>query len=752
MDKAEYQEKLKEIRELADEGKNEQAADIITQINWKRVKSASTLCQVGSILGKVGRYEEGKELLLMAYDRSPIGRTIVYQLAELTFEHGDYEEAEDYYNEFIEIAPRDSKRYELLYKLQKVKGASLDDLIKILEELKDRDFSEEWSYELAQMYHKAGKGDKCVALCDDIILWFGEGSYVEKAMELKMLYRPLTDSQTRQYEELKMKKEGFTRVGPEDILESGEILHNDVTIPTIETNVNRFNTINLQAEIAKGMQQIMEATEKDTVTSTMENIRKIVGESQIPMLEEPVEKEERYENIETDEEIDGSLSLNFKEILAEDTDGQMSLVVPENPMIEKQITGQMSIEEVLVEWEKTKHAAETAMEDAKRRKLESARARAIAETEDIMDKLADVIPVVEEVKSEPAVDEIVQEDPEIEIKETFLAAEEVTAPQEELDSGLSDTITKESETEMQSILEEIGKGIAEDDSELEGEDGEGFPTEEDLVSQAAEALQEEDGMDDGPIEFLTKEQKDIFSYFIPVSGMEKQICAVLQGVKSRQNDHTSWSGNIIVEGGERCGKTVLATDLIKVLQQITSRNTAKVGRISADSLNKKDVTSVMEKIKGGYLIIEKAGNMTVETAQSVSDHMEGNTEELLVILEDTKKGISSLLTKAPTLMHKFTEKIKIPIFTNDELVSFGKIYAKELEYGIDEMAVLALYKRIGNITKVDDATTLTEVKEIVDDAIAHAEKKHLSKTFNIIFSRRYDDDNHVILREKDFEA
>ncbi len=847
MDRVEYQDKMQKIRELAEQHQYAEAADEIAEINWKRVRSAATLCFVGSVMGKAGRFEEGKELLLMAYDRSPEGRTVIYALAELAMDEGKFEEAEDYYRDYIEVAPRNSKRYELRYRLDKNKGASAEELIGVLEQLKARDFEPKWAYELAQLYHKSGRTEECVALCDEIVLWFGDSEYVEKALELKLLYTPLTSSQKKLYEEIKMRQQGFVRVGPADVHASGEILHNDVTIPTIRTDFDRYNTMNLQEEIAKSMQQIMDATEKEEVTAAMDNIHRMVEDSRIPMLQEIEQPADLYDNIASDEEIDRGMTSDFAEYLAEENGGQLSFSVDEDAMVEKQITGQMSIPDILADWEKTQHAVENIMEEAKQKRLENAKARALAETGNIMDKLAEVEAIVAEMdalSSGHAIGSVAQD--VAQIVENSQKAREFETPERPIAHTMELPLTQTAELDVPTWINDTGNlppmseqmpveatedaseeaseeafenafetgmedgfpaeevigedpersaeisdevlmhatiSMQEDESELQGEDEPEMlfesedVNEETLVEDAvakivkderedaiadavAEGLLREIGespekaapkkdkpnkWDTLSLEFLTPEEKEIFSYFVPVSGMEKQICAVLQGVRSREKDGTSNSGNVLIEGGIRTGKTVLATNFIKVLQP-KDHNHRKVGRVSGDTLNNKNIKNIVERIRGGYLIIEHASKMSPETMDELAVAMSGPTDDLVVFMEDTRKGMGQVLDASPALAEKFTEEIRIPIFTNDELVSFGKSYADELGYAMEEMAVLALYKKIGNIRRHNEGTTLTEVKEFIDSAIKNAEKPRLSN----IFSHKLDDQDRVILREKDF--
>ena len=393
MDKYEYKLKLDEIKNLMAKKQYTEAAEIADSINWRKVRNVNALMKAGDIYAQIGRYDEAKEILLMAYDRSPIGRMIIYKLAEIAIKTKEFDEAQEYYDEFVEIAPHDNLKYILRYEMNKAKGAGLDVLIQILEELKEQEYTEKWAFELAYLYHQAGRSEECINACDELILWFGDGPYVEKALDLKMLYQPLNRAQEDKYRQFKQRKDGIVEVRPEDYLESGEIIKEPVQIKPVTTNAEKFNTVNLQEELARSMQQIMNATEKEEVADTMQGIKKIVEE--IPYLQLPQDEEaqkERFADIPTDEEIDGSLKINFQEMLGEDYDGQMRMVVPEKSALEAQITGQMSIQDILEEWEKTKRAAEKALQEAEQQKLESAKAKALAEAGDIMERLADVIP------------------------------------------------------------------------------------------------------------------------------------------------------------------------------------------------------------------------------------------------------------------------------------------------------------------------------------------------------------------------
>lgn len=888
MDKYEYNLKLDQIKALSAEEGYMSAAEIADSINWNKIKNVNTLVKIGEIYEKAERYQDARDILLMAYDRSPIGRMIIYRLAEVAIKMGDYDAATEYYDEFVEIAPHDDMKYVLRYAIKKGQGASFDELITILEEYKDEEYTEEWAYELAYLYHKAGKADKCIDACDELILWFGDGPYVERALELKMLYQPLTKAQEEKYRRFKAEKEKpakikdeaeVTEIGAMEMVKGGEIVHDDVTIPQITVNQEKFNTVNLQQEIAKGMQQIMEAKGKNEVADTMDTIKKIVED--IPYLklekeqEEYVQQPEETEHIATDEEIDGSLKLNFKELLGEDADGQMSMVMSEKTQLEHQITGQMSIQDVLEEWEKTRHAAEIALKEAEQQKLESAKARALQEAGDIMERLNDVIPKLDagvtpkelleeeylkvpvdiieqkaalkepeeeqkpdmqELYADETVDEVQepQEAPEDTIDEAQESQEapkeaidEVQEPQEAPEEAIEEAIeeVQESREVPEEAADEAREPVGEPEDIIMAEESEkdeilmqpttmmpeitddmlnvDDDTSDDETSQEKENVSEKrdfdhvtsfieqeiakmtaknpglekkldmaktrkmpdislpedlDSEEDDSklketkhIKELTSEQKAIFSYFIPVKGMEDQICkaynAVLDHFNRKENAST---GNLIIQGEQGCGKTMLATSFIKVLQKDGEQLTGKMGKIDAAALNKKDVQQVVRKITGGCLIIERAGDIDRSIAAQLSFLMEHDITGTLYILEDTSKGIKKALSMDEGFASKFTEKISVPIFTNDELVLFAKSYSAELGYKIDEMAILALHNRISNIERIDQATTLTEVKDIIDEAIDREAHSGLKKAISILTARRYTDDDRIVLKEDHF--
>ena len=867
MDKYEYKLKLDQMKSLTAEGKYEEAAEIADTINWRKIKNINALVKVGEIYEKVGRYDESKDVLLTAYDKSPIGRMIIYRLAEVAIKTKSFDEAKEYYQEFVEIAPHDNLKYVLKYEISKAQGADIGTLIGILEELKEQEYSEEWAYELAYLYHKAGMSEKCIDACDELILWFGDGPYVERALELKMLYQPLTKQQEDKYRTFRQRHDGVVEVRPEDQLESGEIVPEPVQIKDVKMSAERFNTQNLQEELQRSMQEIMNATEKEAVNDTMDNIKKLVED--IPYLQIPSEKEEVpqeeevYQHIETDEEIDNSLKSNFQEMLV-DEDGQMSLYMQGGRVAEPQVSGQMSIEDVLADWEKTKRAAEAALQEAEQRKLESAKARALQEAEELLGRLADVIPMLDSGLTpkdlldqkylskdgqpndnavsmvtnmnqflQQEIDRLSDENAQMDEQLAAVGASPVgdymanagvaaeDAAQNVVAAGVQELMTEEElpEIAMPEGLDDIDnqwedEDFEELDAEIPQENVVSFAeytqeqTRPEMLAEAADAADAGTSAEDveaailaetarqmakesvekeelpeielpGDLDFgkeetaeeilpaiaepeafevpdtiskLSKELREIFTYFVPITGMEEQLCQALTGASQHlAKGTTAGTGNMIIQGGSGSGKTVLATSMIKALQKETGKPNGKIGKIEASVLNQKDVAALLKKVAGGCLIIEKAGDLSRETALKLSLLLEQDTSGVLVIIEDTKHGIQKALSRDDGFAAKFSEKINIPIFTSDELVSFAKSYANELGYTIDEMGVLALYNSISNIEHADRETTLTEVKEIVDKAVAHSEKGGLKKAFSIITSRRYDEDDYIILREKDFD-
>lgn len=934
MDKYEYKLKLEQIQNLFAAGDYLTAAEMADTINWKKVRSSTTLCMVGEIYEKTGKYDACREVLLQAYDHSPIGRNIVCQLAEVAIKAKHVDEAEEYYNEFLEIAPKDNMRYVLAYEISCLKDQPLTDRIAILEELKEHEYTEKWAYELAVLYRQAELRDKCVETCDELILWFGDGEYVEKALDLKRLYQPLTPAQEDKYKQFREKK-GMVEISLPQSTERKNVIKEMVKTAECtseeasETTVtaSKFNTSKLQEELAKSMRQIMNATEKETVADTMENIKKIV--SDIPYLngEHEEEAEHAFDQEKINAQVDRSLKKDFHALMKEQEESEkeeqetpkqdiakeeVKADVAQSEIKEIKHTGektdaeevasaQASIEEVLEEWKKTKRAAEAAMAAADQKKLEMSKENALLEAGQIMDRLKTLIPILsatpgedlpvpedtvaaklasddtmkaaneeeaenesaaapEETENVEASDDIASEDEntaakaeatdsDVDVVMKSASAENSadqaeTSAVEEADSDLAKEMAQENseadDTADDTVSTDTSDSVVEEDiaaadilgvtrempdlsayqsrvsaetpdesAHTEAGDAETTDTEaasetvpvstedradedelhvvesapdeelEKMLVQAtqmfvenanvevpvgkAAAVSQDTGVlpeiklpDDLKEEQkayeLTEEQKELFSYFLPVPGMEDQIRQILLGAKSRLgNSVTSLTGNILIQGEEGSGKTVFATSLIKAIEKEVGNEDAKIGKISASSLNGKDFAALIPQIDGGYLIIDKAGELNRETALRMSQLMEQNTRGMVILLEDTRAGIRKAMQLDFGFAKKFTEKVDIPIFTIDELVEFGKSYAKEMECTIDQMGVLALYNRINNIQKLERATTLAEVKDIVDEAIENAEGGGIKKAFGSIFSKKYNENDYLILHEKDFE-
>lgn len=901
MDKNEFKTKYDEIKQLIKEGRKEEALDIVESTNWRKVPNVNALVKASEICEEAGRLDEARELLYIAHDRSPIGRMIIYHLAILCVKLGDLEEAKEFYDEFVEIAPHDSLKYIIKYQINKAKGADYTTLIGILEELKEHDFLEEWAYELAYLYHKTMQVDKCIDLCDEIILWFGDGPYVERALEMKMIYQPLDKMQEDKYRHFQQKRDGITEIRANEILQSGEIVHETMAIPQVELPAERFNTVNLQAEIKKNIDEIMRATEADAVSENMENIKTLVEE--IPYLQVNEQSEAiAEEQQQAKQELNESLKDTFNEYLAEEYDGQISLLVPETKEVEQQVDGQMTIQDVMEEWEKTRRAAEAALQEAEQQKLASAKNIALKEASQIMDRLEEVIPKLDAGASptdllkeeymakqdepeadkagqtqehaavfqiakvaidgadgvgleipvvDPASAHVIKGDAGVEIpsivksadldataeweppvleeentdvdykeaskivadvndmlqqeidrimanegqeeirqlEEGTLASEvaeevapdvedlpEITLP-EDLQDMIADTETDAPVMEIEEEVPEMTDDAAVEESD-EKEEIEALadqidettqetesPAEEDLPEIAEVVLEPEEMAelvdekvleraisDEMPELRLSEEEKEIFSYFMPINGMENTICQALTGARFRlENKKNSASGNIIIQGGVGSGKTMLASNLIKVLQIETDKLSGNVGKIDAEQLNKKDVAMVLSKVSGGCLIVEGAGRLSERTQETMRQLMSQDNCDVLILMEDQKNRMDKMLSHNHAFAAMFTEKITIPIFTIDELVNFGKVYALEEGYVVDEMAILAMYNRINLIQRVDHPTSLIEVRDIMESAIDKAEKGGIKAMFSRFGSKRYDEEGNLILREQDFE-
>lgn len=772
MDKYEYRLRLARIEELVDIKDYVTAAQIADRIDWRKVKSVKTLTMIADIYDALERPEDCYEILIMIYDRSPIARSVIYRLAVNALKRRDFEEAISFYKEFVEIAPHDPNKYILRYRIYRERGSSVTDQIMILQEYKSHEYDERWAYELACLYEEAGMISQCISECDELILWFSGGEYVIKALELKMKYQELTAAQENIYEhrfetheedlfyeqELPAETEAAAKAAepveepeqepeseateePESEPEPAEDMEKEaevqpeeeiLTIPVV--NTGKFSTINLQKELAKGLQFVLSEIERESAQEeeAEETEEAVPQEPVVPEEAVPEEKTEKPEETDSEErELQRELMkyvstehpLTMEEMLCVEEDGQFSLKIGEDDSRQKQITGQMSIEEILEAWEEKKRQIEAQIEKAGEQKT-----AILCETGEITHLLEDFIPrtpkeVREEVpEEEAAVEEVWTEEPQEEEFEDDLPAEidfEDDIPE----------IREETKAEEKKVTSDTAS----------------------MIDAIERALAFETVPTETLGRYLTDEEEKIFAYFTSVNGMKKQLVKLLGEDFCYAGRTDSLEGNLVITGHPGNGKTTLAIDIVKAFQKQRHVKGGKLAKVSADGLNKKEPEEVIRKLGGGAMIIERAGALNHETVVKLSAAMEEETGGLLVILEDSKAEVNRLLKSNAGFASKFNRSIDIPIFSNDELVAFGKSYAEEQEYYFDEMAVLALSANIGVRQTSDHVVNITEVKELVDDAIVHAERKSRG-LFVRLSKKRIDEYGNKLLLEEDFEC
>ena len=987
MDKSEYKLRAEEIKDLISRGEYAQAAEIADTIDWRRVKSVMMLCTISDLYKINRRYEDARDMLLLAYERRPGGRTICYSLCELSIKMEEYVQAIEYYKEFVQVAPKDPGRYILQYKLYEAQDVSLEERIAVLEELKKRDYREKWAYELAYLYHRVGLAARCVEECDELILWFGEGKYVIKAMELKMLHQPLTPEQQEKYDhrfdapgtqqysqnyaqdpgygqnETYDPNQGYVQDGSYDpnqgyaqggsydpnqgyaqdgsydpnqgyVQDGGyepnqgyvqeetyeqvtgdtrvyetvqpvqpqqapaQPAEDDFDIHVKTMDVGQYNTINLQAELAAGLREVLsedhaketsdsitrsivapmidpgdsdtesldypeiaDVSEDDLEPETeqMESSEVFFGEtgeigdlSQVPQVEteeilpeEPVvarrtdvvpelsevqktpEVQEIVKEPEAQKVQEASRTQEIHEVtasapaapvapvtpaapveppkeladvLAQESDGQISLVMPEAESIEKQITGQMNIEDILAEWERKKkenlekreeevrqHVLqqtgamftefEQAVRDGLLEKLEKEKAADTADTvaEDTTD--TDEVEELEEITEEPATEEPVEE-----LTEAAPAEEAEQEPVEELPE--EDTVEElaeepayepeaeefeepaEPEAEIYEQEEIVDEEQAEPEEAMDDEPVE-EPTAEAVESVDEETAREEIELtaeetpeageapeqperpaverDKAKVRALTREERELYAPFIQSRSAREQLVKAIDNISL-----AAYTGNVIITGEEGMDTLSLAKNMVREIQATDSNFSGKVAKISGHALNKKDTADTLSKLKNGALIICKASEMNDATANVLHKALQQESQGIVIILEDTKRDIDKFLEKHEKLRECFTARMDVEALSNNTLVAFGKQYAREMEYSIDELGELALHTRIEDMQTIDHVVTVVDVKQIVDEAIAHANKKTLKHFFDVLFAKRYDDEDMIILTEKDF--
>ncbi len=957
MDKYEYKVRLQEIKDLIAKGEYVEAASIADTIDWTRVKSVMMLCTISDLYKINRRLEDARDLLLLAYDRYPGGRSIVYSLCELFIKMGDVVQAVEYYKEFVQIAPKDTGRYILQYKLYEAQDVSIEERIEVLKELKSKEYIEKWAYELAYLYHRIGLATKCVEECDELILWFGEGRYVMKAMELKMLHEPLTPSQEEKYAEMKgeiVRQKAAEEAGevypetpeeekPEEEVDESptkEILTSDPDDIQVKVmNVGQYDTINMQKELAANMKELwdqktdkepeaegdtdlQETKRLDSLADALEDFtmaetkvietdavkealnqseeqgevffgetsemtpvsaeessaeiteetleqpmeapvqsgQSTVPEAAAPKAEEKQEEEPQEEEPQTvvlpareiEEHINAQpvmkpriaatidphkpLPEGMEKMLGMEYDGQISMVVPEAEQVEKQITGQISLEDVLAEWERVKKENEQKrMEEVQQHILQQTGAMftefEAATRDGLLEKLekGKTIPTdeVEELEEyyepaqedgenyeEPAEqDEFLDEsyddyeepventeeyteeseaidadteaeeepdaaDADIEVEEEPNAADADTEVEEEPDTAdaeaegeaaeeaVDDTAAEKAGTEEPDATDadievEEEPDTADADTEVEEEpdttDAAAEAVEDDVKDAETDAVvkgKKAPGQKKGkPVRKagkeqgrrLTAEEKELFGSYLQNKHTREQILNAIDKISL-----AAYTGNIILTGEEGMDTLTLAKKLMREVQQTDSNFSGKIAKISSESLNKKGIAPVFDRIVNGALIIQKASKLSDDSVKDMQKVMNQEHKGMIVILEDTRGGAHKLLKKHPELKELFNIEIHVEALDNDSLVSYGRKYAEEQEYGMDEMGVLALHTCIAERQTIDHIVTIEEVKDIIDDAIQHANRKTLGHFFDIIVAKRYDEEDRIILRENDF--
>lgn len=909
MDKYEYKIRADEIKELIAQGEYVQAAEIADTIDWRRVKSVMMLCTISDLYKINRRYEDARDMLLLAYERRPGGRTICYSLCELSIKMEEFLQAVEYYKEFVQIAPKDPGRYILQYKLYEAQEVSLEERIQVLEELKKRDYREKWAYELAYLYHRVGLGTRCVEECDELILWFGEGKYVIKAMELKMLHQPLSPEQQEkydsrfeaaaevgqvqeqaygagQYADMSQAYQAGQYADASQAYENGQYQADfsaggaaltaspeqdkDMDIHVKTVDVGQYNTINLQAELAAGLKEVLGEDrsqwaqsqemlhEKQAMESgyagksgeQIEGTEVFFGETEeIGELQEEFLPEEAYEapegelyaeevpefpeGIEAEEtaavkqpgaaalsdeiseaaaevpehemqdsevlmpeeeeapktvpDITGEIVMEqmrqeiaeadlrqvqqaeppkeLQGVLSQEADGQISLVMPEKEGVEKQITGQMNIEEILAEWERLKkeNAArrkeevrqhvlqqtgsmftefEAAVRDGLLEQLEREKESGGAEEKNLKDTAS------EKISPERSQTAQLEEEKTTEVSQIEALSDEVEEL-EEIEEFSEEEYPEEIQPELQAeeeYLEEIQPElqVEEEYTEERTQIQEEYP-EEPVPREVKEAEAPQVVQDKAKLRTLTREEKELYAPFIQSKAAREQLVKAIDGISM-----AAYTGNVIITGEEGMDTLTLAKNMIREVQMTDSNFSGRVAKISGETLNRRNVGETLTQLKNGALIIQKASGMDGQTAKSLHKALQQESMGMIVVLEDTKKAIHKFLEANSALAECFTARVDVEALSNDTLVAFGRQYARELEYSIDELGILALHTRIEDLQTIDHAVTVVEVKEIVDEAIRHANKKTLKHFFDILFAKRYDEEDMIILSEHDF--
>lgn len=724
MDKFEYQAKLEEINKLVVKQDYEEAARIADSIEWKRVRSVRTLCMVSEIYETVGRVEDSKAILYRAYRRSPNSRQILYRLTEACVQTQDFDDAVEYYTEYVNLSPHDNSKYVLKYEIYKGRGSSVEEQIEVLEEYKSKEYTEKWAYELAKLYDEAGMAEHCVAECDDLALWFHNGKYVVRALELKRKYVPLTPEQQTIYDnpseivDMETKEEVVEKAVPtldKEIMKEMPKSEKDVIADSIIMNTEReiaaavaehkeepqekeettekpalksFDTVGLQSELASSMREILAGLKPTPKVEELESVSALTAQ--------PGEAVSAAED-EKEEQIKGQMTIDDLLTTEAEQDVMTAATINITESLRKEI-GNKSVREYAASVKAPKMAEMPKMQEAP-----------VVEVE-LMKPAAEA---AEEVKEVPAEEPVKAADIPVET-----AAEKL--PEEEL--------LDEPEEEKEEIPEAVKE----------------------------EAVPQPNVPQVDPNEYvrngLDEKEKQMMGFWSIIRGMNEQIdAAVTHIMRSVLADKTSSSGNVLLVGDAGNGRTTLALGLAKVISRCKGQQTAKVAKIYAEDFNKKDIAATVSKIAGGVLIIEEAGDLDDNAIAQLSMAMDFKTDSLIVVLEDERRYLQDLLARNPQFSQKFTITLNVPTLTNDELVEFGRFYAMEKECSLDESAALALYDGIGAMQSPEQPVAILDVKEIVDKAIKNANKFGLKKMFSSISGKRYDDQDRVIIKGKNFK-
>ena len=883
MDKYEYKVRTDEMKQLIREGKFAEAMEIADSIDWRRVKNTKMLCIVSDIYKINHKFEESKEILLLAYEKNQTSRLIVYSLCELCIKMDEVVEANEYLKEFVRLAPKDNGRYILKYKMLEAQDVSLEERISVLEEYKNREpLSEKWAYELAYLYHRVGLVTRCIEECDQLFLWFREGKYVLKALELKQLHTPLSAEQQYVYDQqfYNTHRTHIPKTAYDGYEDGGEAAKEDnIEVPPMD--VSEYNTINLQKELAESMREILPTENVDSETTVEEVLFSDTSAEEPPIFEEPfiyeepldltqvpesdeeelseeeilamealeatmaeeaveepidetevdeepvleeefddyIEDEPEEEEISedvmdddvsdqatkiykpiTDEMIMQATKENFKpkmqelqenmtaklpvemaRMLSQEYDGQISLVVPETEQVEKQITGQLNIIDVMAEWEKIKKAAEE-------KRAEEVRQHVLEHTGNIFvefdeaSKKKDILAGVELVEDDEEAEsdelkelEEIEEILETEVDEEESAEEneiEETEETEEIEFEVSEEVEVELEEELSDEVEELtdDEEVFEDeetfedeeeafeDESFEEDESEEDESDEDEVAEndETEEILEEDTEEDeeeaseekesSDVRAFSSEEKMLFHSYVQTKKERKKLIAAIDGMSL-----AAYTGNVIITGAETADTVALAKAMIKDMQISDPNFSGKIAKITGSGLENKDVNEILGKLENGALIVEGAHKMSKETADKLYKALEREDRGIIVFMEGPKKEMNKLVDKHNILNKVFTARFDIEGLSNKALVEYAKRYAYEQEYSLDELAILALHSRIDEMQTNDHSVTVDEVKEIVDEAITKANKKNLKHFFDVLCSNRYDEEDMIILRERDFE-